>query len=249
MVDRIVERIEQLPPIPNVIGQLQNLYYYDDYNTSDVEEVLKQDPNLVANILKIANSPYYGLPREFIEIRQAIAYFGLEQIIEFALATVMDGIIGLDLSFYHITPLTFMEMSQLKSKLAKYGITEKRDRFVVANTAFLSDVSKVLISNYALEQGVDLPDRDFPLNDLDGIEGELFGFDTIEVTIAMFEYWNFDREMIDLLRNFKEPSNPREERLYGVRDVVTLHGRLDPERLDRYPHYKEAAKRIRRKKG
>ncbi|MRJ02396.1 MAG: HDOD domain-containing protein [Epsilonproteobacteria bacterium] len=237
MIEQLIESIEGLPPVPSVVHELQNLYYYDDYNTSDIEQVLRKDPNLVANILKIANSPYYGIPREFIEIRQAIAYFGLEQIIEFALESFVNNLIKLDLSFYHIGPMDFIAMSRRKVEVVKKVGRTKRDRFVLSSTAFLSDISKVLISNYGRERGLELEEGDHRLNLVDEMERELLGFDTIQVSLKIFEYWNFDREMIDLLAGFKEYSNPREEALFLAREIVTLKGNIDGERLKEYGEY------------
>ncbi len=239
MIDNLIQKIEQLPPIPNVINELQNLYFYEDYNTSDIEVILKKDPNMVANILKIANSPYYGLPREFFDIRQAITYFGLEQIIEFAMASVVDEYLQFDLSFYDIDALTFMHFSQLKAKVAKQLVEEKIDRFVVSNTAFLSDISKSLISSYAIEQGIAPITAKEPLNAIDNIERELLGFDSVEVTQKMFMYWNFDNTMTDLLEHFKNDQSPKSRALFIARDVVTIDARIDNEVLMKYPDIKE----------
>ena len=245
MIEHLIEKIEQLPPIPNVISELQNLYYYDDYNTSDIENILKKDPNVVANILKIANSPYYGLPREFFDIRQAITYFGLEQIIEFAMASVVDEYLKFDLSFYDIDALDFMRFSQLKSSVAKALVEEKLERFLVSNTAFLSDISKSLISNYALEKEVEPIKAKEPLNVIDEIEKERLGFDTIEVTLKMFEYWNFDKAMIDLLANFKQSTAVKERALFVARDIVTIDAKIDEASLEKYPEVAEKIAQIK----
>ncbi len=245
MIENLIEKIEQLPPIPNVINQLQDLYFYDDYNTSDIEAVIEQDPNLVANILKIANSPYYGLPREFLHIRQAVAYFGLEQLIEFAMATVVDQLLKLDLSFYGIGAEEFMKMARAKAKLAKSLAQDKADRFIASSTAFLSDISKVLISNYALEQGLSPIDPSIALNEMDEVERDLLGFDTIEVSLKMFDYWQFDRAIVELLDSFKQKDTPRKEALFFARELLDAKGEMVPEKLQTYPQFEPILKSLR----
>ena len=230
-MDEMLEKIDQLPPVPNIVQDLQERYYYDDYNTSDIEQIIKRDPNLVANILKIANSPYYGLPREFIDVRQAIAYFGLEQIIEFAIASSLDQLLTFDLSFYQIQSAQFIKVSQLKSQIVRGILQDKKEKMVGSNTAFLSDISKVLISSYAKEKGVESIDIDYSLNELDEKERELFGFSTIEVTMAMFEHWNFDVLMIELLKNFKKQESAAQKALFLSRDILSLKGELLEDRI------------------
>jgi HD-like signal output (HDOD) protein len=226
MMEKIIEKIKNLPPVSDIVNELQTLCYNDDYTATDVEKVIKKDPSLVANVLKIANSPYYGLPREFIDIRQAIVYFGLEQLIEFAFATVMDNVLNFDLDFYHIDSKTFIKMSQLKAAVAGGFKLHKNQKILVSNTAFLADISKIIISSYAKEQNFVLEPKDYILNELDIVEKNIFGFDTIDVTIEIFDYWNFEVKMIELLKEFKEQKNQLHKALYITRDVVTIKGKI-----------------------
>ncbi|NPA03761.1 MAG: HDOD domain-containing protein [Epsilonproteobacteria bacterium] len=246
MEREIIEAIEELPPIPDIINKLQELYFNDDYTTAEVEEVIKQDPLLVADILKIANSPLYGFPREIIEIRQAIVLFGLEQIIEFALSSFVGNLKEIDLSFYHITTATFLKISHLKTVIARRLIEkgDKHERFLVLNTAFLSDVAKVVLSSYGNKKGLELEEEEMVLNELDEKEKELFGFDTIEVSALIFENWDFSPEMIELLKSFKNRTNPKEEALFISRDIVTIFANIDKERIENLPQ-KELLKDIK----
>lgn len=233
-MQEIIEKIEELPPVPNVVHELQQLYYSDIYNASDIEKVIKRDPNLVANVLKIANSPLYSFSREIVDIRQAIVIFGLEQIIEFALASFMEDMV-VDLSLYQIDVNQFLLLSQRKSQIASRLIQNKQEKFIVSNTAFLCDIAKVILSPYAKEKGLQL-DITFPisLNDVDIKEKEFFGFDTIEISKLMFDKWNFDERMIELLDNFKDYANINEKAIYIARDVVSLDGEIIQDNLDKF---------------
>ena len=237
-MQEVIEKIENLPPVPNVVHELQQLYYSDIYNAADIEKVIKKDPNLVANVLKIANSPLYAFSREIVDIRQAIVLFGLEQIIEFALASFMENMI-VDLSFYHIDVNQFLLLSQRKSQIAARLIQNKQEKFLVSNTAFLSDIAKVILSPYAKEKELKL-DIEFPLslNEVDTKEKELFDFDTIDISKLMFDKWNFDERMIELLDNFKDYSNMNEKAIFIARDIVSLDGEIVQENLDKFEEKK-----------
>ncbi len=242
MVDELLQKIEQLPPIPNVINELQEMYYMDMYNAQDIEKVINKDPSLVADILKVANSPYYGFAREIHDIRQAAVLFGLDQIIEFALASIVDGLITFDLSFYSIDAKTFMQLSYLKSAIAKEMIERKKDKFLVGTTAFLSDVSKIILSNYAKERGLPPINEPMVLNRLDEVEKELLSVDSIEVSIKIFENWNFSIEMIELLKSFKEKSEPNYRALYVARQIVRIDAKVDQGELEKLPEHQKLQK-------
>ena len=227
MIEAIIKKVEKLPPVPNVIHELQDMFYLDSYNAADIESVIKKDPNLMANILKIANSPLYGFTREIVDIRQAIVLFGLEQIIEFALAGYIDTMIDLDLEMYGIDEMEFLKMAQNKAKVASALIEEKKERFIVSNTAFLSDVSKVLLAQYAKERHIPFKvQKDIALNDLDAIEQERLGTDSIAVAVLMFDAWNFGNKMIALLQSFKERQKESQEALFLAREIVSLDGNI-----------------------
>ena len=245
MVEEILQQIEHLPPVPDVINELQEMFYMDAYNASDVEAVIKKDPSLVADILKIANSPIYGFVREILEIRQAIVLFGLDQVIEFALASFMDGIGEPDLKFYGIDSETFLKLAHMKSSIVKKLITDKKKRFLVANTAFLCDVSKVIISRYAKDHHITIQADSVVLNELDEIEREALGFDTIDVSIEMFDRWNFDPAMIRLLKNFRRQESSDHKALYIARDIVTIEAHIDQERLERLPQKESLMELVR----
>jgi HD-like signal output (HDOD) protein len=53
--------------------------------------LISADPSLVAQILKVINSAYYGIPREIGDLRFAIAYLGLNEIYRLVLSlTVLN---------------------------------------------------------------------------------------------------------------------------------------------------------------
>ena len=233
MIEEIVKKIEQLPPVPNVVHELQDMYYMDSYSAVDIENVIRKDPDLVANILKIANSPLYEFTREIVDIRQAIVMFGLEQIIEFALASFTDNLVDFNLDLYGIGEKEFLKMAQHKAKVAISLMGRKKERFILLNTAFLADVSKVILSNYAKENNITFEiEKDIALNELDEIEKEAFGIDTLEVSALMFDKWNFEPSMIELLKNFKNRDNQLQEALWVTRQVVALDGSVHKDRAE-----------------
>ena len=230
-MENFIEEIEHLPPLPKTLQELEEAYMMDDYTAKDIEDIIKKDPLLVADILKVANSGYYGL-REVHDIRQAIVLFGMDQLREFAMLSFLRNSIELNLDFYGINEDIFIQLSILKAQIARILVTTKGEKLLVGNAAFLADVGKVLLSQYASKKGIKHSFEDMPLNEIDKVEKELLGLDTIEVTIAMFKKWEFDQKLIELLKRFKTDDEPLPKALFIAREAVTLYAHLALERLD-----------------
>lgn len=69
-----------LPPLPESVLKIQEIMYDPDVSIDIVCNILIKEPVLVAQILKVVNSAYYGLRREVDDIRFAVAYLGLNEI-------------------------------------------------------------------------------------------------------------------------------------------------------------------------
>ncbi len=60
----IIESIKVLPPLSSTITEINRICADKNSTIADMAKVIENDPMIVANILKIANSPLYGFGRE-----------------------------------------------------------------------------------------------------------------------------------------------------------------------------------------
>ncbi len=80
-----------LPVLPEVLAKVQEAMRSDYVSIRSVANHLSLDASLVAEVLKIVNSAYYGLPRDISEVEVAIAYLGLREIHHLVLSSsVLD---------------------------------------------------------------------------------------------------------------------------------------------------------------
>jgi HD-like signal output (HDOD) protein len=75
-----------LPALPEVVHKIQKMMYDENIDLDQVSELVSSDPALVAQALKVVNSAYYGIPREIIKVRVAIALLGLNEVYRMILA-------------------------------------------------------------------------------------------------------------------------------------------------------------------
>lgn len=83
-----------LPPMPAIVNEL--LRSLDDPETSGEELARKiaLDQVLVARLLRIANSSFYGLRRKVVSVRDAVFVLGMGNIRNLALAAAVSGPVG-----------------------------------------------------------------------------------------------------------------------------------------------------------
>jgi HD-like signal output (HDOD) protein len=75
-----------LPALPAVVTEIQSLIHDADVDMKKVAELINGDPAILAQVLKVVNSAYYGLPREVTNVQFAIAFLGLNEIYRMVLS-------------------------------------------------------------------------------------------------------------------------------------------------------------------
>ncbi len=78
-----------LPQLPSYATRIQEMVRSDETDIRELTEVITGEPALVAQILKVVNSSYYGLPREITDLRFAIAFLGLNEVYRMVLSLLV----------------------------------------------------------------------------------------------------------------------------------------------------------------
>ena len=89
----VVERIQNLPTLPKVAMQIIELASDPDISMEDLSRVIHQDPSLAARVLKVANSPFYGMSRRVDSLQLALVILGLADVRNIALGITMINVI------------------------------------------------------------------------------------------------------------------------------------------------------------
>lgn len=83
-----LRQIEELPTIPEIHLRLQELLASDECGAVTLARLVEQDPALSANILKLANSAFFGPVHSRIgSVQRAIVRLGLHQVYNVIVAT------------------------------------------------------------------------------------------------------------------------------------------------------------------
>jgi len=85
-VEKILSFIDYLPPLPYVAGELITLLHNENSNLRDIIKVIEKDPSLSVNVLKTANSAFYGLSYKVSSIEHAVNLIGLKEVASLCLS-------------------------------------------------------------------------------------------------------------------------------------------------------------------
>jgi signal transduction histidine kinase/HD-like signal output (HDOD) protein len=89
-VDRVIQRVTQLPLSPVAVKILQ-LAWDERAGARDMATTIVLDQAFTARLLRIANAPYYGQSREVTTVSQAVSILGMDAIASLALTLFTFG--------------------------------------------------------------------------------------------------------------------------------------------------------------
>jgi putative nucleotidyltransferase with HDIG domain len=85
-------RLVDLPSLPALLMEALQCTS-DDKSLTIFADKISQDPPMVIRILRIANSPFYGMSREISSLRQAIALLGINRVRDMLLGVCFSNIL------------------------------------------------------------------------------------------------------------------------------------------------------------
>ncbi len=105
-----LQRVEELPAMPRIANEILTLSANPYANAADLAAVIEQDPSLSAQLLRYANSPFYGYKNDVQSVQDAISrVLGFDMVMDMALGISVgkafrnpaDGPIGLNAFWRH----------------------------------------------------------------------------------------------------------------------------------------------------
>ena len=73
---RIIGKVQRLPSVPRVYGELLTELADERTGARDVAELLESDIAMTAKVLQLVNSAFFGLGRQITDVVQAVSYLG-----------------------------------------------------------------------------------------------------------------------------------------------------------------------------
>jgi HD-like signal output (HDOD) protein len=91
-LNTLFAHIERLPTLPAIFWEITAQLQSPRNSAVDLAEVIENDPSLASNVLRLANSAYYGFSSRFVSIIDAIVAIGRREIEKMVSATLVIDI-------------------------------------------------------------------------------------------------------------------------------------------------------------
>lgn len=229
-LDELFAENHSLPTVPKVVRDLIEVLRNDNATLSQVARKIDVDQVLTAKMLRLANSPYYGVRKKISTIEEAIRMLGLSSI---RTLVVSSNLAGTFKQIPNVDLPRFWRHSLRVASVARH--LAGKIRSVDPNLAFtvgsMHAIGHLIMS-------IVMPAHMAPLNaacPIDalgrlGAEEEAFGYHFGDVSAKLASRWNFSDEFITALAGFARPMSAQPfDALSGIVHLAVWRAALDRE--------------------
>lgn len=198
-VEQILSHVKELPSMPQTVIKLAKMLEDDRSSAGDIERIIKPDPALTTNLLRLANSPYFGLPRKVESVRHAVTLMGTKRIFEVVAGAAFSRTIPAVIPGYSMDAKRFwihsVAVGVLSESLAKeLGIFTPDYTFTAG---LLHDIGKLVLGAYLATKRVkERPNLHVEEGFFIDKEREVFGTDHGELGAILAERWDLPTRIV-----------------------------------------------------
>ncbi|MBN1129525.1 MAG: HDOD domain-containing protein [Chitinispirillaceae bacterium] len=214
-IRKIAESVIGLPTLPTVVSRMIDLVDSPRTSAALLARLISSDQALTAKVLKLANSAYYGFPREISTVNMAIVVLGFNAVKEMGLSLSVFDVFKKTPSSGYFDVARFWEHSVGCGVAARMLVRNYRP--AMAGEAFVSgllhDVGKVILKQYfdaELARIIDLQ-REGGVT-LEAAEQRVIETSHAQIGSWLAEKWNLPKIICETIRCHHEPWEAEREK-------------------------------------
>jgi putative nucleotidyltransferase with HDIG domain len=209
MKSRIIQGIEDLPPMPQAVLKIQQLISDLNSDTAQVAGIIESDQAIATEVLKMANSAFYGMSGKISSIHQASLLLGYQTLGEIVTMAGAADILAGKMPGYGYDSQELWQHS-LSVAFTSKMIADMKHKDVIheAHTAgLIHDVGKIILDRHILENKDQVAaymaqeEKTF----LDA-EKHFFGFDHAQIASEICKTWKIPEKISLAIRCHHQPS-------------------------------------------
>lgn len=212
--------IKDLPTIPAIHGRILKLMEDINYSVDEVSKLIEKDQVLSSKVLKLVNSPFYGLYSGIATIRRAVILLGSNLIRGIILSTSLFDIADNKLP-------GLWDHSYCCSTVA--GFLAKRFNLItieeIMTGALLHDIGKVLIKKQLLEESKEI-EAAVKSNGMTILDAErmVINITHDDVGLWLADTWNLPSIIKDIIAYHHKPGmcsgHKKETAIVHLSDII-----------------------------
>jgi putative nucleotidyltransferase with HDIG domain len=217
---------------PPVYRKLHEAMQDPDSSFEDFSNIISADPSLAVRLLRIANSPFYGLGSKVETISHALGVVGIDQLKELALTTILvNQFEGIDKDLVNMQSFW---MHSIGCGLAARAIAKNLGERQVESyytASMLHDIGSLIIYKEIPDKAREILTRCKSEGlSLSIVEEEVLGFTHTEVGAVIFTQWGLPESLVEAVRYHHRPSEAKEFPLFPaivhLADVIAYEMKL-----------------------
>lgn len=224
--DKIMEKVSSFPSMPRAGVKLRALLAEKDVSLDEIEGILRYDPGLAANVLRLANSAFFGVPRKVSTLKHAIMLLGVKRFAQIAVSASMNKTMDKAVEGYGLSPgvlwLHSIAASQIAESLARFKKIKETDD--VFTPALLHDLGKLVLGEFLQEESKKITSLVGGGVPLDIAENMVLGTDHAEVGALILQRWSFPNDLVEAVRWHHNPERIKNSQLHP--EIVYLSNLL-----------------------
>lgn len=204
---RIFSKVRNFPSMPGAATKLLVLLDDPDATPAQIAEILRYEPGLTANILKLTNSAYFGLPSKIGSVKQAVMLLGWKRVIQLVMTTCVSAMMEKPVAGYDLSPGELWRHSIGVSIAAELLVKELRIHAVheVYTAALLHDLGKLILGSFVKDELQVIEDKAGEGLPFEEAERLVLGIDHAEVGAEVLKNWSLPPEVIETVRWHHDP--------------------------------------------
>lgn len=228
-LDRIVEKVEEMPVLPNRINKIIEIVENPDSTVKDLENEILKDQSLTSKVLKLANTTHYGYPRKISTVSRATILLGFQTIKSIALASTVSKYLLGELEGYALGKNDLWKQSQTCGIISRYigkkKSIENPEKAYIAG--LLRDIGKTILNYYVQDEYCEIvkivEEERVPFLEAEKL---VLGFDHAEIGGKVAQKWNFPKDLVEAIEYHHTPEkaleNPDLVSIVHVADAITM---------------------------
>ncbi|MBW2489052.1 MAG: HDOD domain-containing protein [Deltaproteobacteria bacterium] len=233
---RIALEIEAFPGMPTTAAKLLPLLENSDSTAAEIESILKYDPGLTANILKLTNSAYFGIPTRISSVRQAIVLLGWKRLLQVVMTICMSPLMNKTIPGYDLPRGALWQHSVAVSVAAEILVKALKipDADEVFTAALLHDVGKLVLGGFVKEDLQQIEDMVTKGITFDVAESMVLGTNHAEIGGQILGKWSFPAELVSAVQWHHDPESCEEScnlsdivHVANTMGIMTGYGKID----------------------
>ena len=190
---KIIAKAENIPSLPSIAQDIIKLTSDSQQGSiSAITSKIKTDQGISSRVIKLVNSPFYGVRTEIASIDRAITLLGFSSIKNIALAISIDQYFKKPFHMYKTTGQVLWQHAYntaiISQEIAKHT---NQDEEALYMAGLLHDIGKVVLADFLVKEVDNIND-----------EKQQLGCDHAEIAAVILKKWAVSSSIVEAVRTY-----------------------------------------------